>query len=338
MPTPPKPNPRNAARGRPATPKRRFARARLLAYAAATLLTAVLLAACYAEWRYGFLRTGPRVSRAPVTNGSGITAIVDPAKLADLSAAEIRSAAGWPVPYWAVRRMLPHEGGVAAMLNFDQQRAELRVYINPNALTPVARRLGDTLRFSDAFPKIRWKKGAAEPARGLFMKEGVIPFAQEAEEAFFYTWNQSMPLAPVEFEGGHLLEVVFDNRQGLAFLAVASLLEAYNIQLGQNETDISLSSLQFVREARLTADLSSSDTLHLRFVLDILPEEVDKLGVINLKVGLDDVFKEYAERWERQHGLKLEGDSSWDGPRIIYEYRLASATKAFHLLVTGELH
>lgn len=311
---------------------------RLLAYSSGTVLTLLLLAVCYAEWRYGFLRTTPRVDPAPITNGSGITAIVDPAKLIDLCATEIRSTAGWPVPYWAIRRILPHEGGIAAMLNFDQQRVEFRIYINPNALTPVVRRLGDTLRFSDAFPKIRWKKGATEPTPGLFMKEGIVPFAQEAEEAFFYTWNQSMTLAPLQFEGSHLLEAVFDNRQGLAFLAVASLLEAYNIQLGQNETDISLSSLQFVREARLTVDLSSSDTFRIRFVLEILPEEIDKLGVINLKVGLDDVFKEYGDRWQRLHGLKLDGQSSWDGPRIVYEYRLSSAAKAFHLLVNGELH
>jgi hypothetical protein len=296
-----------------------------------------LLAVAVTELRYGFLRSGPRVSRGPVTSGAGLIAIVDSAKLTELAGDEIRDASGWPVPDWAVRRMLPHEGGVAALLNFDLQRVDLRVYVNPKTLAPVGRRLGETLRFSDAFPRIRWKKGSEEPARGLLMKEGVVAFAPEAEEAFWYTWSQSIKQSPPEFEGGHLLEAVFDNRQGHAFLIVASLLDAYEIELGAEETDISLSSLQFVREARLTADLAPPDSIRFRFVLDILPEHIEKLGVVNLKVGLDDVIKEHSDRWQREHGLKLEGQSAWDGTTIVYDYRLSSARQAFHLLVRGEL-
>ncbi len=306
-------------------------------YVCATIGIAALLAAAIVELRYGILRTGPRVSRTPATAGAGVIAVVDPEKLASLAGDEIRGAAGWPVPEWLVRRMLPHEGGVAAVVNFDQQRADLRVYVNPKALAPLGKRLGNTLRFSDAFPRIRWKKGAEQPARGLLVKEGVVAFAPDAEEAFWYTWNQTIQPAPPALEGGHLLEAVFDNRQGHAFLIVASILEAYDIDLGAQEADISLSSLQFVREARLIADLAPSDSIRIRFVLDILPEHIEKLGVVNLKVGLDDVFKEYAERWRRDHGLKLEGQSAWDGTTIVYDYRLSSAKRAFHLLVRGEL-
>jgi hypothetical protein len=131
--------------------------------------------------------------------------------------------------------------------------------------------------------------------------------------------------------------MVMDNRRGHAFLVVASMLEAFDIHLDAEKTDISLSSLQFVREARLTADLTRSDSLRIRFVLEILPDDIEKLGVVNLKVGIDELFEEIGTRWRRDHGLRLEGESAWDGTRIVYEYRLSSARKAFHLLVTDQL-
>lgn len=320
-----------------AAPVPRRLRGKIAAGVLATVIGTVLIAITAAEWRYGFLRTGPRVDRSIVAVGSGVIAVVDPVELEPLARDEIRASMPWRVPDWVLRRMLPHDGGVAAALNLEQQRVDLRVYVNPKSLAPVARRLGGTLKFSTPFPRIRWKKGAEEPLPGLLVKEGVVPFAPEAEDAFWYTWNQTIEPAPLVLEGGHLFEAIFDNRQGHAFLIVASLLETYDIELGAEETDISLSSLQFVHAARLSVDLAPGDSLRIRFTLEIMPEHIEKLGVVNLKVGLDDVFAEYSERWKQDHGLRLEGHSAWDGTRVVYDYRLSSAREAFHLLVLGEL-
>ena len=78
--------------------------------------------------------------------------------------------------------------------------------------------------------------------------------------------------------------------------------------------------------------------MRMRLVLDIVPDAIDRLGVINLKVGVAEAIEELAARWKEDHRLALEGEARWEGTTIVYEYRLKGARKFLGLLRDGRLN
>lgn len=132
------------------------------------------------------------------------------------------------------------------------------------------------------------------------------------------------------------MEAVFDNRDGGAYLAVASLLHAYGFNLDEEEEDIGLTSLQFVRSARLEIDLISDETVAIRFSLDVVPGTRDRMAVVNMKVGLEKVFGKMGERARDRHGLTLSGDSAWKGDTLEFDYRLRPADRFIEQILGGE--
>ena len=159
----------------------------------------------------------------------------------------------------------------------------------------------------------------------------------EAKEAAWYLWKQSFKPAPLPFEGRHFIEVAMDNRDGGAYLAIASLLHAYDIKLDESQTDISLSSLKFVIKARMLVDITPADILVMRLTLEIRPDAVNRLGVINLKVGIEEVLVEWGENLSSEHGIPFEVKSAWDGNVIHFNYRIKGAGKVIRLAMDGEL-
>ena len=101
---------------------------------------------------------------------------------------------------------------------------------------------------------------------------GTVPMEPEAHEAAWYLWKQSFKPAPLRLEGGHFIEVVMDNRDGGAYLSVASILHAFDIKPNEAETDISLSSLKFVTQSRMHADILNDGSLTMYLSITIKPE------------------------------------------------------------------
>ena len=150
-------------------------------------------------------------------------------------------------------------------------------------------------------------------------------------------WKQSFKPAAIPFQGAHFIEVVMDNRDGGAYLAVASILHAFDIDLNESETDISLSSLKFVTKARMSIDVTPTDLLLFRLAIEVRPDAVNRLGVINLKVGIEELFTQWSETLLTEHEITVEGKSDWNENVMLFHYRLNGASKALRLAIDGEL-
>jgi hypothetical protein len=309
---------------------------RYAAYVIGGGVTFLLLAAAIIEWRYGLLIPTLR-SPVPFAAGrAGGFVVVDPSRITALAPDLFEPAAG-RLPRWLVSRLLPYEAGGAAILDMDGRRVALTGYLNARRLAPLIKREAAKTELQRHMPEIHWAGRAHETRPGMLVAQGAIPFDPDAEQSFGYMWDASLSPAPLSAEGGHFIEAVFDNRRGHSYLIFASFLRAYNIDLAENQHEISLSSLQFVREARFTADFAAPDAFRMRLVLDIVPEAIERLGVVNLKVGIEESLSDLAQRWREDFGLELRGEARWEANQIIYEYQLKSARKVLRLARDGKL-
>lgn len=310
---------------------------RQLRIAAALIAVALLAGTIYVEIRYALIRTSPRVDLAGLADDPSIIAMIDPALAIEQIRPLIAKRTGFPIPDWIVRRILPYEAAIVTASDYDDTEVDLTVFLNPRRFGPFIERQVNAIGLQSSVPEIQWApEGLTERDPGVFSVSGTVPMEPQAQEAAYYLWKQSFKPA-IPLQGTHFIEVVMDNRDGGAYLAVASILHAFDIDLDESETDISLSSLKFVTKARMYVDLTPSDILLCRLAIEIRPDAVNRLGVINLKVGIDELMTEWGETLSNEHGLTLEGKSEWNDNVILFNYRLKGAGKALQLALNGDL-
>jgi len=302
------------------------------------LVVLAVIAAVILEARFSVLRSAPRVDRLSVVEGPSIMAVVNPQALSERMATQLRERVGFWVPNWIVRRALPYEVTLLTASDYDDQEIDLTFFVNAphfaSAMVSGVKRAS----LEERFERIDWAAdGVTKTAAGAFTVGGTVPMEDEAQETAWYLWKQSFKPAPMPVEGGHLVEVVMDNRDGGAYLAVASLLHALDMEPDPVETDISLSSLKFVTESHLFADVLQHGELRTILSIEIKPEAVKRLGVLNLKGGIDELMQAWAERLQERHEIGLTGSSRWDDNVMVFEYHFDSFDKVWRAALAGEL-
>lgn len=310
---------------------------RILFWVAGGFLIAVVAIGGYLESRYRVIRTAPRVDRAVLVGDSSVQGFIDPSVVQPMIKAALQEELGRGVPDWLLDWVMPYEAGGTATLNFDAHRVELDLYLNTPRLDPELARRGQDLDLRNRLAAITWNTDGitgAEP--GLLRLEGTMRMEPEAEDAYWYTWNQSVTPPRIALEGGHFVEVLLDNRRGAAYLVFASLIDAFDVDLDAKYQDISLSSLQFVETVHLTIDPTPTGALGVRIRFAIVPEAIDRLGVVNMKVAIEDAMKELMQQLA-QKGVEMTGAAEWDESGIVYEYVVKDATEAIRLGMRGEL-
>lgn len=311
---------------------------RELRIAAAVAAIALLAGTIYVEVRYALIRTSPRVDLAELAGEPSIIVVIDPASVIDQITPLISERAGFPVPAWVVRRALPHEVTVVTSSDYDDEEVDITLFINPRHFGPAIKREVNAAGLQPHVPEIQWApEGLVERGPGALSVSGTVPMEPEAQEAAWYLWNQSFKPAPIPFQGTHFIEIHMYNIDGGAYLAVASILRAFDISLDKSQTDISLSSLKFVTNARMYIDVTPTDLLLCRLAIEVRPDAVNRLGVINLKVGIDELLTEWGDTLSNEHGIALDGKSEWKDNVMLFNYRLKGAGKALQLALDGEL-
>ena len=311
---------------------------KLLPIAALIVVVTTLVFGLFIELRFSVLRSSPKVDRTTLLEHPSVVAIIDPNTVKAQIAAAVRERIGYPVPRWLIESVLPHEISLMTQSDYDQNEVDLTFFINPRRGDPAIAQQINKAGLQSLVPKVQWaSEGLVRQSSGVLTARGTVPMEPEAQEAAWFLWNQSFKAAPVPVEGGHFIEIVMDNRDGGAYLAVASLLQAFDIEMDKTQTDISLSSLKFILKARMHVDVTSGDTLMLSFTIVVRPEAVNRLGVINLKVGIDELFTRWGETLASKHDITLVGQSEWEENVMEFRYRISDARKMIRLAINREL-
>ncbi len=311
---------------------------RIARIAAILLAVTLLVVGAYVEFRLQVLRRSPEVDLSRIAAESSIVAVVRPELAIDQIESILSERVGFSVPRWIVRRALPFQAAIVTSSDYDDSEVDLTAFLNPRHFGKELQGRLNKRGIQSILPEIQWAEaGIVTETPGVLQAQGAVAMETEAQEAAWYLWKQSFKPAPLPFKGQHFIEVVMDNRDGGAYLAVASLLHAFGIKLDEDQTDISLSSLKFVTESRMLVDIAPEDILVLRLSIEIRPDAVNRLGVINFKVGITELIVGWGEMLTTEYALPFEGESSWDENVMHFNYRVKGATKVMQIAMEGKL-
>lgn len=312
------------------------------------LVLLVLVGLVYVDFRYEALRAAPRIDLATITTDrSSVRVAIDVFRATELLHASIEEQAGRAVPKWLVAKMLPYEATFMLVLEERAGRINIHGLLNTQRLAPVILEQVNRSGFLENEKALAWGPAALQhEKRGALSLAGTVPLVENPLEAAEFGWVEPNRLTTLPLERGHLVEAVIDNRDGGAYMAIASLLAAYGVEPDESIQEISVSSFQFVRSIRLTADnermlkkndFGATEGLRIRMVVEIVPEARDRLGALNLKAALGKAFERQGEDFDRRHGLSFTGSNDWNDNVIEYEYRLEDLPKAVSLALHGNL-
>lgn len=299
----------------------------------------VLGAAVFLDLRYELIRPAPQIDHATLYDAHPtVRVVIDPARSVGRVEAIAERYAGRDIPSWLIDLALPHSVSIIATPDPDTRTIRFNALLNARRLGGEVAKALNTFSFWDEYPEFAWApERLVRRGRGAVTLDAHVAMDPDALDAVWRIWSPGDPLAPLPVDGRHLVEVVFDNRDGGAYLVVASLLSAYGIELGEEEESFSLTSLQFVTNARIELDLVRDDTLAIRVALDVPPEARHRMAVLNMKEAMDRGFESWGGRLKREYGLELTGSGTWRRNLLEYEFRLRPFDRAIDLLLEGKL-
>ncbi len=314
------------------------------------LVPVFALALIIIEWQAGVFIPAPRIDLATASldmlpkaphpkahpQAPSVRVLVDPSSAEGIIVGALkRNSAAERLPGWVIEALIPYEAALVATFDFDRSTVHLEGLLNMRRLDGVMARAFPMDRLHSGLPEIEWSTdGIRHPRRGLLTLHATVPMDPGVEEDVWYFWDHDIIYAPLELEGGHLLEAVFDNRSGGAWLVIGSLFTVFDFDLDEQEQDISLSSLQFVTRGRCTLDVVKQRDIRIQIALEIIPQHVEKLGVINLKIGLSDAFDVLRENLQEDHNIEMTGGVEWDENVIRYDYLIRDAERVLAVLLT----
>ena len=306
---------------------------------AAVLFLTGIVGLWIADSRYEALRAAPRISHAEVVAFyPSVRILLDLSKVRPRVAAMVNEYAPWKVPGWALDWILPYETVLVFGPNHDKAEIDVLVFVNTRRLgKPIAARISREMVLEYA-PNIEWNEGGlTSPSRGALTLEGTVEMEPDSMEASWWQWDHTITPEPLPLDRNHLLEAVFDNRDGGSYVSVLSLLDAYNFKLTDDAKNVFLGTIRNALSVRITADVTADDAVHMRMAIEIRPESRKRLAVASMKSGIDDLLEDTFERLEREHGLQVEGSVEWKDNILVYDYRFEDSEKVLDLLINRQI-
>jgi len=285
----------------------------------------LILAVAAVDFRYGLLRSSPRINHtdyAPARSSFRLAIDPEPALPVLLPKLAAQNPP-LPVPTPLLRYVMPYE--IAFMADPDPSllQSETVLFVNDRRLGPVLAQHSAQLGITQRFPRIQWETpGLQRERRGVLMQTGAEPLSQRNLALLEEYWGTVSPLSSLELEGGHFMEAVMDLRDGRGFLLLADWL-------GRGVPPDSLTHptqlVHFVKNVatiRIFLNLPSESDLAVQFRIECRPEATDS-DVNSLRFLLNSSFAQLQQALDAYYGISIEGAIEVEGLRILGAYRLS---------------
>lgn len=309
----------------------------LCVFVALCLGLVIALAVGYriANERYG-ISLAPAISHETYATGdTRIRLLVTPDLLAEYVADYLPEDADVPAAGLEfgtiLSQILPREIALLARADVITNRLRITLFANERRGGPLIESMVNESNVFAQAPQINWTSNGLElHGRGVLFAEGDIPIPSAVEPELLEIWPTRSQEAPAAIRGGHLAELVIDNRNGdiLALAAAVATASGENWERmrAQDMADMVVNIIESIYVVRLTADLRDRDTAVFSLRIDM--EEASGPGLQFLISGM-------AAPWLRdmlknEHNLILAGDLHWNETEsaIIGTYTL-SGIEAF---------
>jgi len=272
-----------------------------------------------ADANYAAVRTSPRISyetlASPQTRG---LAVVDAPRLRDFIERQFLSDV--PVPGWVLPLALPHEAALVVDADYAGNSMDLTMFVNDKRLQPVI--LDQLNGIELPAPLNQWfTRPATAEGRGKIIRKGGTTLNRTVLARVEELWGGAQVSDSLQAKGGHMLEVVLDNRDGGAVAMLASIAVAQGVSLDELSTG-RLGVIKDVASLRIQADLLPDDTAKLLVEIESVPG-ADPNGVTALAFFLD-MGLGFAQKEAHQLGVKVSGGSQVKGTTIEGDYTISN--------------
>jgi len=268
---------------------------------------------------YG-LRLAEQVSHAEVAEGhTRVRGVLDTAQLREYVLNEVGDEIvlpGW-LPFdleRMVEEVMPREVALLAGPDWSGGQYRMTLFVNERRGGPF---IVQELNKTDIFDQIQWVQWDPPMAllerRGVITARGGIPIPPNAEMRVLQHWTHDGAEDLLEIEGGHLLEVTFDNRNGDSLTVFAALLEAFGMDwedVADNQPMMRnmLNLFPLLYTLRGTADLLNADEASIVLKLHAHDDARPQITFLGNAI----ILPEYKRMLQNEHGLILEGEIQWD--------------------------
>ena len=226
-----------------------------------------------------------------------------------------------PVPDWVIPKALPHRAAVLVVPDNAVGMMDFILLVNDQRLGPIIIDRANQYRLPRPFDSWFQNSAMVRKRRGLLEMKGSGIMDALMISKVRSQWDTTKTLEPLPVEGGHMVEVVLDNRDGGALTIIASLIGTQGIDVSGMLDEGRLDMLASIASIRIQADLLGEDTLKLRLVIECAPErdptEAQVLGgIIQMVPG----------QLRTLLNIPIEGGSSVRGRKIEANYTIPNIT------------
>lgn len=291
------------------------------------LLIVVAGAALVADVNYRAVRPSPRISHETIAKPqTRALAVIDVPKTRGFIKQQLLKDV--PLPGWVLPLALPHEAALIVDVDNAMSGMDLTLFVNDKRLGPVIRDKINGVQLPA--PLNQWfTLPATLEARGKIIRKGGASLNHMLLARVNDQWADAVVSDRLRTKGGHMLEVVLDNRDGAAIAILGSIAAEQGVPLDE----MTLGRLGMVRDLaslRLQADLLSNDTAKLHLELACRP------GAEPMMVQILGAAVEYgygfAVSQAQLVGVKVSGGSQVKGTVIQGEYTISNLGRLLAML------
>lgn len=290
---------------------------RVILIVLAVLLAGVVGVLLVMDSRFKVLFSSPRVSHETVVSPETTRGVL----VIDVPQAKSLIQRKFNAPGWALPMALPYEAAVVVDVDRFLGDVNIKVFINDKRLAPVIREFAKNLKLPVPFDS--WfKEPMRQERRGVLLLEGMTVCGREIRSVIEKQWKDAAIDAPLQIEGGHLLEGVLDNRDGAALALASVLADVQNINLTEGLDETSLGFLAAISDYRLQADLVSDNELAVRVLIECAPSaDPSIVGMLQALIEMGLMSEQVKQNAERL-GCSYTGSTTVEGNTVVADYKV----------------
>ncbi len=289
----------------------------------------------FGELRYGLVRGGQPESHARfVGDTTRARIIIRPLLAQDLFEASFPTDR--KPPAWLLARVLPHELAFIFSPKIADRQSEILLYINEQRFGPVVANIMNQSGIMGQYDYLRWDPpGLKMERRGSIVANGTLNIPAPVSETAMRSWGLVQGLEPLDVDGGHFLEAVFDNRDGGAFALMCALYDYGMLGDPQAPLEDEVETFLSIASIHVSADATVSGDLDLIVRLESAPSargaDIDA-NAFNLEVAIG----EFSRVLRESYGAEVRGRAFTEGATVTGRYTVKGVAGIISTLLSAQ--
>jgi len=295
---------------------------------------AAALTIIFAELRYGIIRAGkPESHTRFVTDATRARIFIRPLMARNLIDAWFPSER--TPPAWVLTRVLPHELAFVLTPRLDAGQSDVSLYVNEQRLGPLVADVVNRSGFMGQYGYIHWNADVTLERRGSLAAQGQLDIPDRVLTTARDHWGVVQGLKPLDVDGTHFFEAIFDNRDGGAFALMCALYNHGLLGEPQIALEEEYKTFLSIASIHVYADATAAGNVQLIVILESAPgaraEDIDA-NAFNLEVAIGEVARFIRE----QYGAELRGRAYTEGTTVTGRYTVKNVAGIISTLLEAQ--